>query len=68
MAILSSNGVTQRKNDTMSEYLGGFTKVAVVVGDIDDGLKCWIFKKGLWSYCISRDNLGFKGACIALAI
>lgn len=50
MALLSR--VTQRKKETIPKYIDRFTKVAVVIGGSDDGLKCWMFKKGLRPDCM----------------
>lgn len=40
-----------------------FMKVAVVIEDTHENLKCWIFKQGLRPYCMFREKLGFKRAC-----
>lgn len=50
MTLLSR--VTQRKKETIREYIDRFTKVAVVIGGSDDRLKCWMFKKGLRPDCM----------------
>lgn len=58
MAMLS--GITQGNKKTMQGYIYYFTKVAVVVGCIDEKLKCLIFEKGLRPDCMFRKNLGLK--------
>lgn len=51
-------GIMQKKKEVLVEYIYNFTKVAVGVGDSDDGLKCWIFKKGLRSDYTFREKIG----------
>lgn len=55
MAVL--NGIKKNKKLTLHKYIDMFTKVAVELGGFDDGLKFWIFKKGLRSYCTFREKL-----------
>lgn len=62
-AIISSLiDITQRKKDTLQEYVDQFMKVGVALGGTNDGLKCWMLKKGLILDWMFWEKIGLKGA------
>lgn len=60
MVVLS--GVNQNKKETLHEFIDSFTKVAIALGT-NDGLKHWMFKKGLRWDSMFQEKLGLEEAC-----
>lgn len=60
--MVAFRGVTQGKKETLHTYINRFTKVDVVVKEIDESLKRWIFQKGLLLDNIFWENLVRKEA------
>lgn len=58
--IVVLRGIIKGKKETLGRYINHFTKVVVVVGGANYGLKCWIFKRGVSSDCMFQKKLMLK--------
>lgn len=64
--MVALSGVTQGKKETLHAYIDRFTEVDVVVKEIDESLKCWIFQRGLlldnifWEKLVRKEAYGLN--------